>query len=159
MLQQNQENVLVDVSSPIVVKVDIDHIPLFEKVMGSLKSKRDFLHPWVLTSYRRFEKLQFGQRHTQTHQFRPHSRYDFEDMISFALLVNDDYPITFLETIAGQEKDKQIVDMIEEMESLHRNHTWKLDQFLEGKKAIGYKQVYKKKSHYKKKNVEDLRLD
>ncbi|KAK4411938.1 Retrovirus-related Pol polyprotein from transposon TNT 1-94 [Sesamum angolense] len=35
--------------------------------------------------------------------------------------------------------------MVEEMESLQKNHTWELVQLYEGKKAIECKWVYKKK--------------
>ena len=49
--------------------------------------------------------------------------------------------------------------MIKEIESLHKNQTWELTQLHEGKKAIGYKWVYKKKPTVSKKKEKSSRLD
>ena len=51
----------------------------------------------------------------------------------------------------NEEKDRWMGAMVKEMESLHKNQTWELPQLPEGKKAIGYKWVYKKKPTISKK--------
>ncbi|KAL0448236.1 UNVERIFIED_CONTAM: Retrovirus-related Pol polyprotein from transposon TNT 1-94 [Sesamum latifolium] len=66
-------------------------------------------------------------------------------MVSFALLVSGDEPTTFHRAIISQEKKEWMGAMVEEMESLQKNHTWELVQLPEGKKVIGCKWVYKKK--------------
>ena len=67
-------------------------------------------------------------------------------MAFFALLVSSRDPSTFQEAMLNEDKDRWMGAMVEEMESLHKNQTWELAQLLEGKKAIGCKWVYKKKS-------------
>ncbi|KAL0401655.1 UNVERIFIED_CONTAM: Retrovirus-related Pol polyprotein from transposon TNT 1-94 [Sesamum latifolium] len=47
--------------------------------------------------------------------------------------------------------------MVEEMESLQKNHTWELVQLPEGKKAIGCKWVYKKKPAVSEKEGEKFK--
>ncbi|KAL0378427.1 UNVERIFIED_CONTAM: Retrovirus-related Pol polyprotein from transposon TNT 1-94 [Sesamum radiatum] len=76
---------------------------------------------------------------------KPPSRLGYEDMVFFALLVSGDEPTTFHEAITSQENKEWMCTMVEEMESLQKNHTWELVQLPEGKKAIGCKWVYKKK--------------
>ena len=44
--------------------------------------------------------------------------------------------------------------MDEEMQSLHQNHTWRLANLPEGKKAIGCKWVFAKKEEFP--NLEDV---
>ncbi|KAK4386042.1 Retrovirus-related Pol polyprotein from transposon TNT 1-94 [Sesamum angolense] len=56
-----------------------------------------------------------------------------------------DEPTTFHGAITSQEKKEWMGAIVEEMESLQKNHTWELVQLPEGKKSIGYKWVYKKK--------------
>jgi hypothetical protein len=52
---------------------------------------------------------------------KPPTRYDFEDMISYALVINNKDPTTFQKAVNSQEKSKWICDMVEEMKSLHKN--------------------------------------
>ena len=58
-------------------------------------------------------------------------RYDFEDMVSFALITSNGDPSFY--------KD------VEEMGSLQKNKSWELVKFPKRKKAIGCKWVYHKK--------------
>ncbi|KAE8686551.1 cytochrome P450 71A9-like [Hibiscus syriacus] len=76
---------------------------------------------------------------------KPPNRLGFEDLISFALIVNSDDPVTFHDAVTSQENDKWMAAMVEEMESLNHNRTWELVPLPEGKKPIGCKWVYKKK--------------
>lgn len=48
--------------------------------------------------------------------------------------------------------------MMEEMESLHRNHTWELSKLLKGKKAIRCKQILKKKDVSSEESLDISRL-
>ena len=54
---------------------------------------------------------------------RPPTRYDFEDMVSYALVISSGDPTTFQEVVNSQEKSKWMGAMAEEMESLHKNQT------------------------------------
>jgi hypothetical protein len=76
---------------------------------------------------------------------RPPIRYGFEDMISYALVINSGDLTTFQETVNSQENSKWMGAMAEEMESLHKNQTWDLVELPERKKKIGCKWVFKKK--------------
>ncbi|KAE8680841.1 pentatricopeptide repeat-containing protein [Hibiscus syriacus] len=76
---------------------------------------------------------------------KPPNRLGFEDLVSFALTVSSDDPVTFHDAVTSQENDKWMAAMIEEMESLNHNRTWELVPLPEGKKQIGCKWVYKKK--------------
>ncbi|KAL0328141.1 UNVERIFIED_CONTAM: Retrovirus-related Pol polyprotein from transposon TNT 1-94 [Sesamum calycinum] len=84
------------------------------------------------------------------------SRLGYEDMVSFALLISGDELTTFYGAITSQEKE-WMGAMVEEMESLQKNHTWELVQLLEGKKFIGYKWVYRKKPAVSEKEGEKFK--
>ncbi|KAE8712603.1 hypothetical protein F3Y22_tig00110239pilonHSYRG00004 [Hibiscus syriacus] len=75
----------------------------------------------------------------------PSNILGFENLVSFALTVSSDDPITFHDAVTSQENDKWMAAMVEEMESLNHNRTWELVRLPEGKKPIGCKWVYKKK--------------
>ena len=53
---------------------------------------------------------------------RSPTRYDFEDLVSYALVTNSGDPTTFQEAMECQEKDRWMGTMMEEIESLHKNH-------------------------------------
>ncbi|KAE8672931.1 hypothetical protein F3Y22_tig00111833pilonHSYRG00028 [Hibiscus syriacus] len=76
---------------------------------------------------------------------KPPNRLGFEDLVSFALTVSSDDPVTFHDAVTSQENNKWMTAMVEEMESLNHNRTWELVPLPEGKKPIGCKWVYKKK--------------
>ncbi|KAH0645603.1 hypothetical protein KY284_033487 [Solanum tuberosum] len=67
----------------------------------------------------------------------------------------DDIPTTYKDAVQSSEKDKWRFAMDEEMQSLHQNHTWKLANLPDGKKAIGCKWVFAKKEGFP--NQEDVR--
>jgi hypothetical protein len=54
---------------------------------------------------------------------RPQTRYDFEDMVSYALVISSRDPITFQEAVNSQEKSRWVGAMAEEMEFWHKNQT------------------------------------
>ena len=76
---------------------------------------------------------------------RPPTRYDFEDMVSYALVISSEDPTIFQKAVNSQEKSKWMGAMVEEIESLHKNQTWDLVELPEKKRKIGYKWVFKKK--------------
>ena len=67
----------------------------------------------------------------------------------------DDISTTYKEAVQSLEKYKWRIAMDEEMQSLHQNHTWRLVNLPEGKKAIGCKWVFAKKEEFP--NQEDVR--
>jgi hypothetical protein len=72
-------------------------------------------------------------------------RYDFEDLVSYALLTSSKDPSTFQEAIDNSENDKWMEAMVEEMESFCKNKTWESTELPKGKKPIGCKWMFKKK--------------
>ncbi|KAK4394695.1 Retrovirus-related Pol polyprotein from transposon TNT 1-94 [Sesamum angolense] len=68
-----------------------------------------------------------------------------------------DEPTTFHGAITSQEKKEWMGAMVEEMESLQKNHTWELVHLFEGKKAIGCKWVYRKKPAVSEKKGEKFK--
>ena len=77
----------------------------------------------------------------------------FEDMVAYAFpVVEEGIPQTFLEENSSPEKEKWKKAMDEEMQSLVKNHTWKLAKLPKGKKAIGCKWVYAQKEGFPSKN-------
>ena len=67
-------------------------------------------------------------------------------MLEYALSVEDDEPITFKQAIKDSDRERWLVAMEEEMESLYKNKTWEVVPLPEGKTAIGCKWVYKRKA-------------
>jgi hypothetical protein len=87
----------------------------------------------------------------------PPIRYNFEDMVSYALVISNGDPTTFQEEVNSQEKSKWMGAMAEEMESLHKNQTWDLVELLEMKRKIGCKWVFKKKEAVSEKGGEKFK--
>jgi hypothetical protein len=73
------------------------------------------------------------------------TRYDFEDMVSYTVVISSRDPTAFQELVNSQEKSRWVGAMVEEMESLHKNQTWDLVELSERKRAIGCKWMFKKK--------------
>ena len=64
-------------------------------------------------------------------------------MVAYAFpVVEEGIPHTFLEANSSLDKEKWKKAMDEEMQSLVKNHTWKLARLPKGKKEIGCKWVY-----------------
>ena len=77
----------------------------------------------------------------------------FEDMVAYAFpVIEDGIPQTFLEANSSPDKEKWKKAMDEEMQSLVKNHTWKLARLSKGKKEIGCKWVYAQKEGFPSKN-------
>ena len=77
----------------------------------------------------------------------------FEDMVAYAFpVVEEGIPQTFLEANSSPDKEKWKKAMDEEMQSLVKNHTWKLARLPKGKKAISCKWVYAQKEGFPSKN-------
>ena len=73
----------------------------------------------------------------------------FEDMVAYAFpVVEKGIPQTFLEANSSSDKEKWKKAMDEEMQSLVKNHSWKLARLPKGKKTIGCKWVYAQKEGF-----------
>jgi hypothetical protein len=88
---------------------------------------------------------------------RPPIRYDFEDMVSYALVISSRDPTTFQEAVNSQEESKWMGAMAEEIESLHKNQTWDLVELPERKRKIRCKWVFKKKEAVSEKGGEKFK--
>ncbi|KAJ4713974.1 Retrovirus-related Pol polyprotein from transposon TNT 1-94 [Melia azedarach] len=81
----------------------------------------------------------------------PPKRYGFEDMVAYALQVTEEVdtdsnePSTYKEAVTCTESTQWLAAMGDEMESLHKNHTWELTKRPRDKKIVTCKWVYKKK--------------
>ena len=88
-------------------------------------------------------------RDRERRQIKPPQRYGHADIVSFALSIAEDIetqdPTTYHEAISSGESAQWITAMTEEMESLHKNQTWKLVKPPEGHKIVGCKWIFKKK--------------
>ena len=84
-------------------------------------------------------------------------RYDFEDMVSFALVTSGGDPFTFKEATNRKDNDKWLVAISEEMESLQKSKTWELVKLPKGKKAIGCKWIFRKKEALSEKEGEKFK--
>ena len=74
-------------------------------------------------------------------------------MVAYAFpVVEEGIPQTFLEENSSLHKEKLKKAMDEEIQSLVKNHTWKLARLPKGKKAIGCKWVYAQKEGFPSKN-------
>ena len=73
----------------------------------------------------------------------------FEDMVAYAFpMVEEGIPQTFLDANSRPDKEKWKKAMDEEMQTLVKNHTWKLTRLPKGKKEIGCKWVYAQKEGF-----------
>ena len=74
-------------------------------------------------------------------------------MVAYAFpVVEEGIPQTFLEANNSLNKENWRKAMDEEMQSLVKNHTWKLARLPKGKKEIGCKWVYAQKEGFPSKN-------
>ena len=72
---------------------------------------------------------------------RPPQRFGYEDMVGYALQVAEEEVdmselSTYKEAISGCEAAQWFAAMGDEMESLHKNHTWELVLLPSGRKVI-----------------------
>ncbi|KAL5850870.1 hypothetical protein ACOSQ4_008883 [Xanthoceras sorbifolium] len=100
----------------------------------------------VLTQEPPQQQEQIALRKSQRERHKP---AQFNDMVAHAsIIVNDEIPTTYQEAVQSSEEEKWRNAMNEEMQSLHKNQTWKLASLPKGKKAIGCKWVYAKKEGF-----------
>jgi hypothetical protein len=80
------------------------------------------------------------------HARRPTARYSPPDIHSdFVLSCINDEPRSVTEAINYEERKLWKKAMVEEMEALEKNEAWDLVEFLDGRKPVGRKWVFKKK--------------
>ncbi|KAH9682681.1 hypothetical protein KPL71_027445 [Citrus sinensis] len=88
-------------------------------------------------------------RDRQKRVIKTPKRFAYADLIAYALTaaheLDNDEPKTYREAVSGKDADKWIKAMKDEMESLHKNNTWKLVKRPENKRVVGCKWVYKVK--------------
>ena len=80
---------------------------------------------------------------------RPPARYVDSEILFFALCVAEQVvfsePESYQAAISCAERDKWLLAMIEEIDSLIKNKTWVLVEKVEGRKVISCKWIFKKK--------------
>jgi hypothetical protein len=54
-------------------------------------------------------------------------------------------PFTYTEVVVSDDREKWVVSMQEEMQSLEKNGTWDIVRFPTGKKAVRCKWIFKRK--------------
>ena len=70
---------------------------------------------------------------------------DFDEMTAYALSIFCDEPRDYRDAINSVDSSSWLVDMEEEIQSLHKNHTWNLVPLPTGKRAIRCKWIYRVK--------------
>jgi len=88
------------------------------------------------------EKAKDIEVHRSTQQRKTpswHSDYVMTSCNAYCLLIEEGEPTTFMEAMRNPEASMWMTTMQEQIEALHRNHTWKLVALLAGRKAIGNK--------------------
>jgi len=131
MLQQNQEK----------VQMELEHIPAtttLERIENSNLASGG-------SSTVDLQDYNLARDRERSTNVKAPTKVSFEDMVSFALNITSEDPTSFQEAITSQDRENWMGTMVEEMESLQKNHTWELARLPEGMKAIGCKWVYKKK--------------
>ena len=79
---------------------------------------------------------------------RQPERYSpFSFCSNFALSVTDDDPRTVKEAVDSEDGKLWKEAMVDEMASFHKNEAWDLVELLAGRKSIGTKWVFKKKTN------------
>jgi len=66
---------------------------------------------------------------------------------NFALSITDDDPRTVKEVVDSEDGKLWKEAMVDEMAYFHKNEAWDLVEFLGGRKSIGSKWVFKKKTN------------
>ncbi|KAH9670747.1 hypothetical protein KPL70_017094 [Citrus sinensis] len=88
-------------------------------------------------------------RDRQRRVIKTPKRFAYADLIVYALTaaheLDNDEPKTYREAVSGKDADKWTKAMKDEIESLHKNNTWKLVKRPENKRLVGCKWVYKVK--------------
>ncbi|GJR43097.1 kinase-like domain, phloem protein 2-like protein [Tanacetum coccineum] len=78
------------------------------------------------------------------------SRFGFKDYVAYTLQVAEEVEslesATYREDITSKDSNMWIAAMGEEIESLHKNKTWELDQLPERRKVVGCNWVFKMKT-------------
>lgn len=79
---------------------------------------------------------------------RKPQRYAEADLVAYALNVAEDIdttegPSIYSEAVSSKNSSKWMIAIQEEMESLHKNDTWKLAHLPKDKKAVCCKWVFK----------------
>lgn len=85
-------------------------------------------------------------RDRERRQIKQPQRYEFEDIVAYALNTTESIelePVTYREAVTSKESARWAIAMSEEVESLHKNHTWELVKPPKGQKIVGCKWVFK----------------
>ena len=80
-------------------------------------------------------------------QIKQPQRYGYEDIVAYALNTAESIEsksVTYRGAVTSKESARWAVAMSEEVESLHKNHTWELVKPPKGQKIVGCKWVFKK---------------
>eukprot|EP00253_Pinus_taeda_P032608 PITA_32608 len=88
-----------------------------------------------------------GVRRSVREKRQPERYSPFAFCSNFALSITDDDPRTVKEAVDSEDGKLWKEAMVDEMASLHRNEAWDLVEFPAGRKPIGNKWVFKKKTN------------
>ncbi|GKU92526.1 hypothetical protein SLEP1_g6239 [Rubroshorea leprosula] len=85
----------------------------------------------------------------QRRETKPPQRYGYTDYVAYALSITKpveaEDPNTYREAITSKESPYWLAAMTKEIESLHKNQTWKLVMPPKGQRIVGCKWVFKRK--------------
>jgi transposase InsO family protein len=132
MQEEDKEDLVeVELNTPEASRSDVDSVPDNEQQPLQEQSTQPQQQSLARGRARRTQKAPV--------------RYGFEDMVAYALNIEEDEPSSFNKAMQDKICLEWKVAMDEEMESLKKNETWELVKLPKGKRAIGCKWVYAKK--------------
>jgi len=112
-----------------------------EKLVEDDSSRADLEHGGQVTDEANDTEVRRSSRQTRLPSW--HSDYVMASHDTYCLLTEEGEPSTFQEALNGPDASLWMIAMQEEMEALHRNHTWELVPPPKDRKSIGNKWVYK----------------
>jgi len=95
------------------------------------------------------EPQTLGVRKSVRERRQPERYSPFAFYSNFSLSITDDDPKTVKEVVDSEDGKLWKEAMVDEMASLHKNEAWDLVELMAGRKPIGRKWVFKKKTNAK----------
>ena len=99
------------------------------------------------------EPQTLGVRRSVRERRQPKWYSPFAFSSNFSLSITDDDPRTVKEAVDSKDGKLWKEAMVDEMESFHKNEAWDLLELLAGRKPIGSKWVFKKKTNAEGKGI------
>lgn len=150
MLREEKESVVAGIDHGISKQVELE-VKAYDKVQDGTSTQpiQDDEHDFVDDTNEEQQQEYSIATGRARRQIRPPQRYAHADLVSATFNAKETIelqePSSYREAITSTESAQWSIAMSEEIESLHKNHTWELVKPPKGQKIIGCKWVFKKK--------------